>query len=327
MKQGTDLSTAFLQFRERFGVPGSVLKYIAIITMFIDHTGASVVRSLRQYSSVMSNPTAAVWVPKIYYIMRRTGRLAFPIFCFLLVEGFVHTRNIQGYVKRMFLFALLSEFPFDFCLHYSDLRNAFHASSVSTFLHYILNKQNVYFTLLIGLLVLWGIRLYMGKIAIQLVIMVAGMMLANYLHTDYSYKGVFIIEILYIMRHLPIWQGLCGASFSSTRRCRRLSPLFRFLCTTEKEAARSNSFSICSTLRTSYCLASLHRCCCPGCWPDAVHIAVSDRSRIFRQSPILNHDPILRRSSCSTAVTAPSRQSPITWAATFFTSSRAFETA
>ena len=45
MKQGTDLSTAFLQFRERFGVPGSVLKYIAIITMFIDHTGASVVRS------------------------------------------------------------------------------------------------------------------------------------------------------------------------------------------------------------------------------------------------------------------------------------------
>ena len=45
--------------------------------------------------------------------MRTIGRVAFPIFCFLLVEGFMRTRNIGKYIGRMALFVILAEIPYD----------------------------------------------------------------------------------------------------------------------------------------------------------------------------------------------------------------------
>ena len=124
------------------GISGSTLKIIAIVTMLIDHTGATVLRAILNQPNIMDNLfNRDVWV-SIYSASRSIGRLAFPIFCFLLVEGFVHTRNVYKYAGRMFLFALISEIPFDIALK-GNL--------------YIPQKQNVYFTLLIGLLVLIGI--------------------------------------------------------------------------------------------------------------------------------------------------------------------------
>ncbi len=77
------------------------LKMIAIITMLIDHTAAVLIPS-----------NTVLWL-----VMRCIGRLAFPIFVFLLVEGFYHTRDVKKYLLRMGAFALLSEIPFDLAFY------------------------------------------------------------------------------------------------------------------------------------------------------------------------------------------------------------------
>ena len=75
---------------------GSTLKWIAIVTMLIDHIGAVLFENgfIKAYNQQLSGAfsysvTHAVWYADIW--MRRIGRVAFPIFCFLLVEGFFHT--------------------------------------------------------------------------------------------------------------------------------------------------------------------------------------------------------------------------------------------
>ena len=183
--------------REKSPLSTFVLKLIAIISMLVDHTGATLVSHLR-YSPRVS-PEIQVLMGNLYMPMRRFGRLAFPIFCFFIVEGFFRTRNVKKYAGRLFLFALLSEYPFDFALHHSQ-----------PFMH----KQNVYFTLLIGLLVIWCVHEYLkGMIIPSLIVMAFGMAFAWFLRTDYSYHGVFLIELLYITRFSSFYQNACGAAY------------------------------------------------------------------------------------------------------------------
>ncbi|MCD8395924.1 MAG: conjugal transfer protein TraX [Lachnospiraceae bacterium] len=183
------------------GISGSTLKLIAIITMFIDHTGATVIRSLSSLSASASNTALrSAWI-RGYNLSRDIGRLAFPIFCFLLVEGFVHTRNPRKYAGRLFVFALISEIPFDIALKGS---------------WFYPDKQNVYFTLLIGLLVLMGIRWITddGKRPILLSVLpiALGMFVALKIDTDYNYKGVFLIAVLYLTRQVRLYQCIGGAA-------------------------------------------------------------------------------------------------------------------
>ncbi len=183
------------------GISGSTLKLIAIITMFIDHAGATVILAITRHPAIIADPARLALWRHIYSISRSVGRLAFPIFCFLLVEGFLHTHDIWKYAQRLFLFALISEIPFDIALKTG---------------WYDPGKQNVYFTLLIGLLVLIGIRwitdndsrnLFLAVIPIAI-----GMYVALKIDTDYNYKGVFLIAVLYLMRHSRLYQCLGGAA-------------------------------------------------------------------------------------------------------------------
>lgn len=204
------------------GISGSTLKLFAIITMLIDHTGATVLRAILRHPAVAADPALdAIWT-SVYSMSRSLGRLAFPIFCFLVVEGFTHTRNVRKYAGRLFLFALISEVPFDIALKGS---------------WYFPNKQNVYFTLLIGLLVLIGISfverfctdeisipgevtsaktkgnaLYtILSVCLTGLIIYSGMYLATCINTDYNYKGVFLIAALYLTRKSSLFQCLTGA--------------------------------------------------------------------------------------------------------------------
>lgn len=187
----------------RPGISGSTLKLIAIITMFIDHVGAVIVERM-----VLKGVSFGGMSLKDLYlldqILRSIGRIGFPIFCFLLVEGFVHTKNRVKYGMRLTLFAFLSEIPFDL---------AFTGKVFST------KYQNVFFTLLIGLLVMAVFRVIEEKynekrilaIVLMLLSLTAGMTLAVILKTDYDYRGVISIVVLYVFRMYRPLQLLAGA--------------------------------------------------------------------------------------------------------------------
>ena len=108
------------------GLSGFALKLVAIITMVIDHIGATIVeRSMiargfneaahkgsKSLTEWMNNPISNYMLYDLNNLMRSVGRLAFPLFCFLLVEGFEHTKSKKKYALRMALFCLISEIPF-----------------------------------------------------------------------------------------------------------------------------------------------------------------------------------------------------------------------
>ena len=133
-------------------------------------------------------------------MLRYIGRLAFPIFCFLLVEGFVHTRDVKKYVRRLFLFAFISEVPFDlafFCTPFA------------------LDHQNVYWTLALGVLAMAGLKHYEkpdGSASWKGLLCAAGCTLAALLAcTDYNGIGVLIICALYLTRGDRKRQCIVGA--------------------------------------------------------------------------------------------------------------------
>ena len=90
----------------------------------------------------------------VYFLLRAVGRLSFPLFCFILAEGFFHTKNRKKYQQRLFIFALLSEIPYDLAFHYlpaSTLNSVLHLQKLSlTDFSAAFQEQNVLFTLFLG---------------------------------------------------------------------------------------------------------------------------------------------------------------------------------
>ena len=191
----TKLPASFLPAKFQV-LSGSALKLIAITLMLIDHTGLMI---LYNYPATTATLFSFGGVDYSWYrIFRDIGRAAFPIFCFLLVEGFLHTHDRKKYALRLFLFALVSEIPFDLAIM-GRLFDPVH--------------QNVFFTLLIGLLAMMlcdYFRMQAQPVA-QVLVLILAMVLAWALHTDYGYRGVLLIELLYIFRYNRMKQVVAGA--------------------------------------------------------------------------------------------------------------------
>lgn len=143
------------------------LKILAIVTMLIDHTGA-------------------ILFPHIL-IFRMIGRLSFPIFAYLISEGLLHTSNVKKYMLRLLLFALISEVPFDL---------AFQGAI------YYPQKQNIFFTLFLGLAAIAFLREYFTKNSVMAVAFAVAMaFFAEILHTDYGWFGVAVVILFYIYKN------------------------------------------------------------------------------------------------------------------------------
>lgn len=188
--------------KKRLGLSGSTLKFIAMITMLIDHIGAVVL--LRYILSIQGCVMDIAYYNRLvmlYRVMRGIGRIAFPIYCFLLVEGFLKTHNLKKYILRLGIFALLSEIPFDLCL---------------TARVFSLSHQSVMLTLLIGVMTMWGVsvleRRVHDRVALvcgSMAVIAAGAAAAELLHTDYGYMGVACIMVLYALRRVK-WMQITG---------------------------------------------------------------------------------------------------------------------
>ena len=161
-----------------------VLKIIACLSMLLDHIG---------------------WIYGIV-ALRIVGRIAFPIYAFLISQGFVHTKNVKKYILRLFIFALISEVPFDLFFHRSLI---------------YLGKQNVFFTLLLGLLAIFAGDFLKKRKMIWLSVIPLGVfcLLSVYIKCDYSYIGVTTVFMFWLFSEckiltaisllvLSIWNGI-----------------------------------------------------------------------------------------------------------------------
>ncbi len=149
----------------------SFLKIIAMLSMLCDHI-AFVLVPVDKFTNC-------------YYIMRIIGRIAFPLFCFMLVEGFIYTHSRKDYIIRLVLFAVISEVPFDLAC----------SGRIVDW-----NDQNVMWTLLIGFIVMYWLEKYENNALKRVLIVSMGCILAYFMYTDYSFFGVLIIAVLYLYR-------------------------------------------------------------------------------------------------------------------------------
>lgn len=145
-----------------------VIKIIACITMVLDHI---------KYAIPQTD----------CFITEYLGRLSYPLFAFLVVEGYVHTSNLKKYYKRLLVFAVISQIPF---MLFRTLVGEW-------------KMLNIMFTLLLGLL---SITAYdkIKKEYISFPVCILLILLGEFLNVDYGWFGVTMILILYIFREKNI---------------------------------------------------------------------------------------------------------------------------
>ena len=187
----------------RHGLNGNQLKLIAVISMLCDHAAIRLLAyGLIPALHVAGENMAAERWNQAFWILRSVGRMAFPIYVFLLTEGFCHTRNRRRYALRLGVFALISEIPFDL-LVYGKIWDT--------------HSQNVFFTLFLGVLMLTAVD-WIGRntdAALaqyrQMAVVVGAALLAWFLRTDYDAAGIMLIAVLFWFRLTP--DTACRAGF------------------------------------------------------------------------------------------------------------------
>lgn len=165
-----------MTLKPAFGVSGSALKVIAMISMVIDHVALY----------LMEDDTI------LYETMRCIGRIAFPVFAFLIAEGFIHTRSRYRYFFTLLGFAVISEIPW-YLLNGAD------------------GTHNVMFTLALGVATLMVLENLLQRSLVLGFLWTLGMAgLAFWLGVDYEWGGILVIVIFYLF-------NVYGHSFQYSR--------------------------------------------------------------------------------------------------------------
>lgn len=173
------------------GISGSWLKVIAILSMFADHA-AKYWFSNYAWCDFQICQIGRYPITVFFLLSAVVGRLAFPIFAFLLVEGYSHTRNFKSYALNLLVFALISILPYNLAHGYLWHWRGF----------------NVLFTLLFGLLGIHAIEHYsrVKSTCCILAILVTTLLMG----VDYGPRGVAFILLLHLLRQRRLYQTIAA---------------------------------------------------------------------------------------------------------------------
>ena len=186
-------------------VTAATLKWYGCATMFFYSLSMTVVQNGLLHVNQFSNTQLReMWAadPELMVlsswaaVFQLLGGLAIPVFAFLLVEGFLHTSDYKAYLLRMAGFALLSEIPFDYAMsgRLFDWSN-----------------QNLLFTLAIGLVMLYGLRLFAAGRGVKLLIVGAGVLWSALMRTQFGLCMILLMAVYYLLRDHKAKLWLSGA--------------------------------------------------------------------------------------------------------------------
>ena len=202
-------------------IDGNTLKIIACVCMLLDHIGAAFIYPVATRGLYPDSMTFDQ-VKLIYDTFRTIGRMAFPLYCFLLTEGFIHTKSRPRYALSLFLFALISEPFYEVAFHAEiDPFNINMIEVLRTNADTRFENCNAYFSLLIGLLTIWAVDYFMNKakedltwyprsVSLSVIAAAAGAYLAYRIQCDYKSFGILLIIALYFLRPLEPLNILAG---------------------------------------------------------------------------------------------------------------------
>lgn len=163
------------------GINGAQLKYIAFASMFIDHFNKAII------TPFLTGTGPMVIITTIFDIL---GRIAFPIFAFMVVEGFFKTKSQWKYLRNLLIFAVISEIPYDMFQS---------AEFVNTW------SQNILWGLALGLftiMVIDKLKDYIKKrplwIFVSILIVVLSSLGSMLISSDYEYYAIIIIYLYYL---------------------------------------------------------------------------------------------------------------------------------
>lgn len=166
---------------------GAQLKYLAFISMLIDHVNNAIVTPMLDGGGFL------LYLSNIFSIL---GRIAFPIFIFFIVEGFFKSSNRKKYLITLLIFGVISEVPFDMF-------------TSKTF--FDPHWNNMMFTLALCLITIWIIDSIKNKLdnkvlwyVISIIIVILFGFLAMQLSLDYDYHAIVVAYLFYIFYDKPM---------------------------------------------------------------------------------------------------------------------------
>lgn len=159
------------------------LKIIAMITMFCDHLGSAIYKSISPFNYI--------------------GRIAFPIFAFQISEGFSHTKDLKKYLLRLMIFAIISQIPYILFL-------SMYSSTV---------QLNIFFTLAFGLIAIWlhsyihknisskidnrieqPVAKFLLKFIVEFIPVIALCIIGELSKVDYGWWGILLVFMFYYFK-------------------------------------------------------------------------------------------------------------------------------